>query len=146
MGVLRELLDELRSWRDSSPTPRRLLLQAAAAGQQEHPDPTPVAIPIGQDRPDTMREMVQAYVRQEISAVASERGMGTFEEEDDFEAEDPSELPLTGFEVTEYAMEDEPGPLDDPPPATPAAGPTEPPSTPAEPPQTEATPPTATPQ
>ena len=134
MGVLRELLDEFRSWRNSSPTPRRLLLGAAAAGMKEHPDPIPCAIPVGYDQPDTMAEMVQKYVRQEMSAHAKENAMGTFEEEDDFDLDDDQlDLPLSGYEVHEYEMVDEPESTvapSDPPAPEPSQ---EPSATPAEP-------------
>ncbi len=133
MGILRELLDEIRSWRKSPP--RRLLLRAAAQGMQEHPSPIPVAIPVGYDQPDTMAEMVQKYVRQEMSAHAHENAMGTFQEEDDFDLDDDDQLdlPLSGYEVHEYDMLDEPDPQAAPP-ATPAPEASqEPPATPAEP-------------
>ena len=135
MGVLRELLDELRQWRSSSPTPRRLLLQAAAADSRETPSPIPVAIPVGYDQPDTMAEMVQKYVRQEMSVHARENAMGTFEEEDDFNLDDDDQLdlPLSGYEVHEYEMLEEPEPPAAPPAAPPPGPSQEPSATPAEP-------------
>ena len=134
MTILRELLEEFRSWRNSSTPPRRLRLQAAASGAREHPSPIPVAIPVGYDQPDTMAEMVQKYVRQEMSVHAKENAMGTFEEEDDFEIDDDQlDLPLSGYEVHEYDMVDEPDPTVAPS-TEPAPEPSqEPPATPAEP-------------
>lgn len=42
-------------------------------------------------RPPTMKELVQQYIRQEMSARAVDEGFGSFEDEDDFE-EDESEI------------------------------------------------------
>lgn len=55
---------------------------------RELPDDTPVAMPVGFGRPPSMREMIQRYVREEISQVASATGRETFEESDDFEVGD----------------------------------------------------------
>ena len=145
MGVLGELLSELKSWKASAAVPRRVLLAQARNGDKEVPDLTPVALPIGYDRPSTMEEMVQKYVRQEVSAQAQDMGYGSFQEEDDFEPEDPSELPLTGYEVTEFAMEDEQVP-ETPKTEAEAPEPAEAVSAPAEPPPAEAKTPQATPQ
>ncbi len=108
----------------------------------ETPDPIPLEIPLSLRQPPSTRELVQQYVQEAVSAQAVEDGYGSFEEEDDFEDEDERLLDLSGFEVTEFPMEDE-GPADAAPPeASPPEGPTEPPGTPevapgAEPPATE---------
>ncbi len=98
-------------------------------------DNTPVDMPIGMERPPSMRELVQEYVEGALSQRAQDEQMGTFEEEDDFEADDPDLLDLSGFEVFEHPMaeEDEAGTVvasEDPPVDAPAASeppPTEPP-------------------
>ena len=130
MGAVAELLHEIRSWRKSAGTSRRQLLRDRPL-DQERPDPTPVAIPIGYQQPDTMEEMVQQYVRREMSAYAQTQDMGTFEEEDDFEETDSEEMGLSGYEVHEYDMApEEPEPDASPPEAAP-----EPPEAPADPPE-----------
>jgi len=83
----------------------------ARAPAREVPDPTPIELPIGYDRPPTMRELVHEYVEGAMSAKAAESDYGTFEEEDDFEEDDPNLLDLSGYEVSEFEMveEDETG-------------------------------------
>ncbi len=71
---------------------------------REVPDPIPLEMPIGMESPPSMRELVQEYVRTELSQHASDTDMGTFEEEDDFEEDDPALLDLSGFEVHEFEM------------------------------------------
>lgn len=69
---------------------------------REHPDPTPVEVPLGYRAPPTLREQMQMYIREELSAKAAQAGLGTFEEENDFEPEDADEIPLSGYEVFEF--------------------------------------------
>ncbi len=79
----------------------------ARAKHPELPDPIPLEMPIGFDHPPSIRELVQEYVRSEMSQQASKDDMGTFEEEDDFEEDDEALLDLSGFEVHEFEMVDE---------------------------------------
>lgn len=69
----------------------------------EYPDPTPVHIPGKTDQapPLTLREEMQRYIRQQISAMAQQNQMESFEEADDFEVED-EEVDLT----TRYCVQD----------------------------------------
>jgi hypothetical protein len=76
--------------------------------QWEIPDPTPVSIPVGAERPPTIQEMLAMYlandaVRQELE----DEGFETFEEADDFEPEEEDMLPMSEYEITEYQMEAE---------------------------------------
>ena len=88
---------------------RRERLSGARIGDgKEHPDPTPVEMPLDYDRPYSMQELVQRYIRQELSAQANAVGLGTFEEENDFTPEDPEEIVLTGYEVHEYDFIEDP--------------------------------------
>lgn len=64
----------------------------------EVPDSTPVAIPAGFKRPETMEEIVKRMVRTQISREAAEKGEETFEEADDFEVDDDFD-PSTPYEV-----------------------------------------------
>jgi len=58
----------------------------------------PVEVP-GGERPLTMQEMIQRYVRQEVSRAADAQDLDTFDEADDFEEEDPDVIPLTHHQV-----------------------------------------------
>ena len=55
-----------------------------------------------------MTELIQRYVRLEVSQQASADGHGSFDEEDDFSLEDHNPLPMEQYEVNEYQMEDDP--------------------------------------
>lgn len=87
---------------------RRERLNLARPDGREHPDPTPIELPIGYEHPPTLREQMQRYIREELSVQAAETGLGTFEEENDFEPEDPEEVQLSGYEVHEYEFVEEP--------------------------------------
>jgi len=88
----------------------------------EYPDPTPIHIP-GKDHPAplSLREEMQRFVRQEVSRVADNNEVETFEEADDFEvSEDPDltseytvlELqPAEGFD--EESLDGKPTPEDE---------------------------------
>ena len=143
---MREELAEMRELLARSlGTSRREILTANAQADhlKEHPDPTPMEAPVGYDAPPTLTELVQQHVEGAMSEWAHEHKLGTFEEEDDFEPEDEDLFPLSGYEVTEYEMEDEADPAleepstakdsetTEPAPAAPAA---EPPPEPATPP------------
>lgn len=74
----------------------------------EIPDPTPVVIPGDFERPPTIQEMLRMYLANEqVQQEIREEGFETFEEADDFEPDEEDLLPLSGFEVVEYDMEDE---------------------------------------
>lgn len=132
MGAVAELLAEIRSWRKAASVPRRQLLRDRDPGK-EVPDPVPLEMPVGYETPPTMEEMIQQYVRQELSVQAQEQGFGTFEEEDDFEIEDPEEISMSGFEVDEFAMTDEEAIEDASPPSAAPEASEEPSAAPAEP-------------
>ena len=85
---------------------RRERLQARPK-LREHPDPIPIALPVGMQSPPTMRELVQEYVAGAMSTYAAEQKLGTFEEEDDFEDVDDEMPPMSQFEVTEFPMPEE---------------------------------------
>ena len=58
----------------------------------EYPDPTPVHIPGKTDKepPLTLREEMRRYIREQISTAAAAADHGSFQDEDDFEEEDPT--------------------------------------------------------
>jgi len=55
---------------------------------REIPDDTPVAMPLGFDRPEDISETIRRLVQNELSAQADERGDETFLEANDFDVED----------------------------------------------------------
>ena len=131
--TIKKILDEMVSWR-SRPSQRERL--SARALDKEYPDPRPVALPVGYDIPPTMTELIQQYVRHEVSQAALEDGQGSFEEEDDFTEEDHQPLPWEPYAVNEYEMEaDEDMPSVEG--AEPAGDVTDPAAVPAEPPKSE---------
>lgn len=72
---------------------------------EEIPDKTPVELPLGYERPPTIQEIIQRYVRIE-SRRAEEQGFETFDEANDFEVEEGNEdINFVGHEVQD--MEDE---------------------------------------
>ncbi len=121
--------DELAKLRSLLERPRRVAIQERVSAP-EVPDPVPLELPIGMGGPPSMRELVQEYVRGAMSQYAEEHELGTFEQEDDFEEENPELLDLSGYEVHEFEMVDEPGendpapaPEPEPPEPDPAAEP-----------------------
>jgi len=131
--------EELRAFRVLVSRSRRETINERESGVEEL-DPTPLEMPLDYGQPPSMRELVQQYVRGELSAAAAQHELGTFEEEDDFEEENPDLLDLSGYEVTEFEMVDE-DPSDDPAPPGGEPSPKDPPegpSEPSQPPETEA--------
>jgi len=81
---------------------RRQLIRETGV-QGEVPDPIPVELIGGNERPLTLREEMRRFVRQELSIRAADQGAGTFEEEDDF-TDDLEEPDLTSrYTVQELA-------------------------------------------
>ena len=114
---LNKILQELRSWR-ALPSQRARL--AARPLDKEVLDPTPMALPVGYEVPPTMTQLIQRFVRQEVSQAASDKELGTFDDEDDFSVESLNPLPMEQYSVNEYDMADDPdmpgvAPVEDPP-------------------------------
>lgn len=55
---------------------------------QELPDPTPLEIPAGMQRPESLTEQIRRMVRTELSGRAVEGGFESFEEANDFRIPD----------------------------------------------------------
>lgn len=55
-------------------------------------DTTPIERPVGWTRPPTMQEMIQRYVREEVSRAAAQAGEESFEEAEDFDVDDDPDL------------------------------------------------------
>lgn len=75
----------------------------------ELPDPTPVAIPVGLKRPESLQDQIRRLVRNELSAHAVAHGRESFEEADDFEVEDDPPDPRTPWEL-DFDQLSEPSP------------------------------------
>lgn len=69
----------------------------------EIPDPTPVEMPIGYHHPETLQAMIARMVRFE-SDRAKEHGLETFEESDDFDVDDDSEI-VSPYQMSEMQEE-----------------------------------------
>lgn len=65
---------------------------------REIPDPTPLEIPAGFRRPETLQEQVRRLVRTSLSQHAADAGGETFEESEDFDIDDEFD-PTIPFEV-----------------------------------------------
>lgn len=78
---------------------RRALLSARAALQSDQVDPTPMELSEEFQRPVSLKEQIQAYIRTEMSRAAVESGHGSFDEEDDFEVVDEDEVKLSAHDV-----------------------------------------------
>jgi hypothetical protein len=69
--------------------PRRQAIREAARGfPKEKPDPTPVEGITARERPLTLREEMQRFIRNEASQYAQEHGQDSFDEFDDFSIDD----------------------------------------------------------
>lgn len=62
-----------------------------AEGRMERPDPTPIAKPVGFNRPPSIREQIQSALRAHLEAARSDQAE-TLEEADDFDVDDDPEL------------------------------------------------------
>lgn len=64
---------------------------------QEIPDPTPIEVPIGFNRPPTIQEQIAKYV-QSANLLAQQTGYESFEEAEDFDVGDDLD-PSTPYEL-----------------------------------------------
>ena len=74
---------------------------------REIPDQTPVAMPIGYEKPESLTSMIKRMVRnEEFLRKADEEGFDTDEEADDFDVDDPQDVHFTSdHEFTEMVEE-----------------------------------------
>ncbi|AFS65320.1 hypothetical protein [Dragonfly-associated microphage 1] len=73
---------------------------------RELPDPTPIEIPTGFRRPETLQEQIRRLIRSEQFAAQMGRpDAESFEEANDFDVDDDGELPVTQHEFTAMALE-----------------------------------------
>lgn len=74
---------------------------------QELPDNTPVEMPAGHKRPESIQDMIRRLVRTDVSAAAERAGAESFEEANDFEVEeDDAELFPTHHELHEEVVDE----------------------------------------
>lgn len=89
---------------------RRLALRQRAQSMKGPADGTPLEVSV-ERRPQSLREQLQAYVREQVSLAAQAQGDGSFEDEDDFDEEDDNE---TWFSPHELLPMQEEAPIDAP--------------------------------
>lgn len=78
---------------------------------KEYPDPTPVELPLGHHKPESLEDTMKRFVRDYVGQVfAEQQGMETFEEADDFDVDDPGEEQLFSQYDVEDMVEMEPPP------------------------------------
>lgn len=75
-------------------------------------DNTPVAIPVGWKRPESLQEQMRRMIRTELSQAAANEGFETFEESEDFDVEDDAPDPQSQWEI-QYEP-NEPNPASEP--------------------------------
>lgn len=74
---------------------------------RELPDPTPVDIPAGFKRPETLAEQIKRMIRTDMSSFAESQGAESFEEANDFEVdEDDAEQHPTHHELHEEVVDE----------------------------------------
>ncbi len=71
------------------------------AGEPETHDDTPVEIPVSMTKPESMEEMMARLIAERIASTATAQGFDTWEEDEDFEDEDPDLLDFTPYELNE---------------------------------------------
>lgn len=69
----------------------------------ETPDPTPIEVPLGLQRPLTLQEQIKRFTESSaIQAELAQKGFETFEESEDFGPENPEvDLPFSPHELQE---------------------------------------------
>ena len=86
---------------------REAIRQKCAETGKEQPDPTPVHIPGKAEKPLSLREEMRRFVREELSKQVQKEDYGSFDEEDDFEEENPDLDMLSPYTVHELKPEGE---------------------------------------
>lgn len=71
------------------------------SGRREELDATPVEWPLHLKRPPTLAEEIQRLVKMEVSRVAEEAGLESFEEADDFDLDDEDGVPTSPHELND---------------------------------------------
>lgn len=69
-------------------------------------DPTPIALPVGMSKPESLESKMRRFIRTEFSRQAQDQGMESFDEANDFDMDDEADLPLTRYEAHELIDEE----------------------------------------
>lgn len=77
-------------------------------------DPTPVELAGRLEKPTPIREVIQQMVRRQLHEVAARLDAGTFDEEDDFELDEPEEFVSAHEMVPETPEQVDPSPPAEP--------------------------------
>lgn len=73
---------------------------------RELPDPTPLELPAGLKRPESLQESIRRMIRTDFSAYAESHGEDTWEEANDFDVdEDEAEIFPTHHELAEEVID-----------------------------------------
>lgn len=73
---------------------------------REIPDPRPMAVPFGWDRPLTLAEQIKRMVRVELSREAAANELESFEEADDFDVDEDMPEFTSAYEVRDLIPEE----------------------------------------
>ncbi len=74
---------------------------------KEYLDPTPVEIPVGYEKPLSLKQDMMRFIREEVSASADRNGADSFDESDDFDIGFEDE-PVSDYEFAELQDDYEP--------------------------------------
>lgn len=103
---IQELKDELAALRELFGQSRRELAALSARADVEHPDPTPVEMPIDYGGPPTLAELVNEAVARQLGQLTGvSPPMDPDPAGEDWEEDDPDHIPFTVDEMV--AMEDD---------------------------------------
>lgn len=73
---------------------------------QEMPDQTPIELPAGYRKPESLQDQIKRLIRVHMSIAADATGRETFEEANDFGPEEEfDDMPLTQYELADLAPE-----------------------------------------
>lgn len=73
---------------------------------QEMPDQTPIELPAGYRKPESLQDQIKRLIRVHMSIAADASGRETFEEANDFGPEEEfDDMPLTQYELADLAPE-----------------------------------------
>lgn len=74
---------------------------------RELPDPTPLELPAGTKRPETLQDQIRRLIRTDVSAYAEDHGAESFEDANDFDIDDDEpESRATHHELHEEVVDE----------------------------------------
>lgn len=90
--------DELAQGELMDPETGEVRIRTHRGSHYEDPDPRPFAPTVGVRPKETLEERMRRMIRDEMSYVAEQQGMETFEESDDFDVDDEHD-PASMYEI-----------------------------------------------